>query len=221
MSNITIKKEEYFQLLADNILIKDIYVKNNLKNYDLLKKLSRLLAMTNKILSAREIHKILNYNKVKVSHITTIEYLDYIIESNLVKKVFRFDLKTKNLSTWKAKYLFSVSDIRKTILNWNIDKHILNENIVYETLIKLWYTKIYTWKNWTFNFSFILKDNIIHISWFSDKNEVRKEINKLKKIGWNFNKYLIVDSVKDIWIRPSTYLPIKVLEIEDFIKEIK
>jgi len=59
----------------------------------------KLLAMTNKLLSAKEIHKILNYNGVKVSHITTIEYLDYILKSNLIKKVYRIDLKSKNIST--------------------------------------------------------------------------------------------------------------------------
>jgi predicted Zn-ribbon and HTH transcriptional regulator len=221
MWNITIKKEDYFKLLSENILIKDIYIKNNLKNYNLLKKLVKLLAMTNKLLSAREIHKILNYNKVAVSHITVIEYLDHILKSWLVTKVFRTDLKLEKTSTWKAKYLFTFANIRNAILNWKIEKHILNENIVYEALIKLWNNKIYTWKNWTFNFTFISWKNIIHISSHSDKNEIKKEINKLKKIEGNYDKYLIVNSIKEIWIRPSTYLPIKVLEIEDFIKEIK
>ena len=221
MWNITIKKEDYFKLLSENILIKDIYIKNNLKNYELLKKIVKLLAMTNKLLSAREIHKILNYNNVAVSHITTIEYLDYILKSNIIKKVYRLDLKQDNISTGKAKYLFSYSNIRKSILNWKINKYILNENIVYEALMKMWKDWIYTWKNWTFNFSFISGKNIIHISSHNDKNEIKKEINKLKKIEWTFNKYLIVNSIKEIWIRQSTYLPLKVLEIEDFLKEVK
>lgn len=62
MQNITIKKDEYFKLKADNFILKDIYVKNNLKNYTLLNSLLKLLAMTNKLLSAKEIKKILEYN---------------------------------------------------------------------------------------------------------------------------------------------------------------
>jgi predicted AAA+ superfamily ATPase len=181
----------------------------------------KLLAMTNKLLSAKEIHKILNYNWVKVSHITTIEYLDCVLKSDLIKKIYRIDLKSKNISTWKAKYLFNSSNIRKSVLNNKIWKYIFNENIVYQTLVKLWNKDIYTWKNWTFDFSFISNNNIIHISSHSDKNEVKKEVNKLKKIEWNYKKYLIINSIKDTWIRPSTYLPLKVLEIEEFLKDIK
>jgi predicted AAA+ superfamily ATPase len=99
MQNITIKKEDYFKMLSENIIIKEIYIKNKIKNYDLLKNLIKLLAMTNKLLSAREIHKILNYNKIAVSHITVIEYLDYILKSDLVRKIYRFDLKLNNKST--------------------------------------------------------------------------------------------------------------------------
>jgi len=221
MQKVTIKEEDYFRLISENIILKDIYVKNKLKNYELLRKLIKLLAMTNKLLSAKEIHKILNYNNIKVSHITTIEYLDYILESNLIKKVYRYDLKTENISTWKAKYVFNNAKIRKSILNNNIVKHLFNENIVYQTLIKKWNKDVYTWKNWTFNFSFISEKIIVHISENTAKNEIKKEINRLKKIEWNYKKILIVDSIKNIWIRPSTYLPLEILEIEDFIKKIK
>jgi hypothetical protein len=62
MTQITINKDKYFKLIYENILLKDIYVANNLKNYELLNKMVKLLAMTNKLLSAKEIHKILNYN---------------------------------------------------------------------------------------------------------------------------------------------------------------
>jgi hypothetical protein len=139
----------------------------------------------------------------------------------LVRKIYRFDLKLNNKSTWKAKYIFSSPEIRKSILNWKIKKNIFNENIVYNTLMKSWKSSIYTWKNWTFIFSFIFDDSIVHVSENTEKNEIKKEINKLKKIEWNYNKYLIVNSIKEIWIRTSTYLPVKVLEIKDFLNIIK
>jgi predicted AAA+ superfamily ATPase len=173
------------------------------------------------MISVREINKILNDNWTKVSHITSIEYLDYILESKLIKKVYRYDLKLKNISTWKAKYLFTSSEIRKAILKNTIEKKIFSENIVYETLIKNWKKGIYTWKNWTFNFSFITDNLIIHISHYLDKNEVKKEIRKLLKIPLEYQKILIVDSIKDIWIRPSTYLPLQIMEIEEFVNNFK
>jgi predicted AAA+ superfamily ATPase len=221
MQEILINKEEYYDLLSENIILKDIYVKNNLKNYSLLKNIIIFLALNNDLFSAREIHKILNNNSIKVSHITVIEYLDYILESNLIKKIYRIDFKSGNKSSWKAKYLFCSSDIRKAILKNKIEKSIFNENMVYDTLITLWKNDISTWKNGTLYFSFVSDNLIIHISNNIDKNEVKKEAKKLLKIPWNYNKYLIVNSIKETWIRPSTYLPLKILEIEGFIKEVK
>jgi len=217
---ITLKWEDYFKLISENIILKDIYVKNKLKNYNLLIKLIKLLALTNKLLSAKEIHKILNYNWIKVSHIIVIKYLDYILKSGLVEKVFRKDLKLWNISTWKAKYLFKSSNIRKAILNNNIKKNIFSENLVYDTLKKIWYNDIFTWKNWTFNFSFITKNIIVHISENTEKKEIKKEINRLNKIEWDYKKYLIINSIKESGLRISSYEPLKIMEIEDFLKEI-
>jgi predicted AAA+ superfamily ATPase len=99
MQEILINKEEYYDLISENIILKDIYVKNNLKNYSLLKNIIIFLALNNDLFSAREIHKILNNNSIKVSHITVIEYLDYILESNLIKKIYRIDFKSGNKSS--------------------------------------------------------------------------------------------------------------------------
>ncbi|MDQ7023762.1 MAG: hypothetical protein Q9M97_09845 [Candidatus Gracilibacteria bacterium] len=188
MQNITIKRDEYFKLKTENIILKDIYVKNNLKNYILLNSLLKLLAMTNNLLSAKEIKEILEHNGIKFSHITIIEYLDYILESGLVKKVFRYDLKTENKSTGKAKYLFSSYNVRKAILNNNIEKSIINENIVYNVLIKLGEKDIYTGKNGTYNFAFYTNNIIVDISKNTKKQELKKEINKLLKIEWKSRK---------------------------------
>lgn len=221
MQEVHIKKEEYFKLLSENIILKDIYVKNKLKNYDLLIYIINFLAQESKLISAREMHKILNENWIKVSHITLIEYLGYILNSNLVEKIYRHDLKLKNTSTWKAKYLFFSTDIRKSILNNNVSKSTINENIIYETLIKLNKSSVFTWKNGTFYFSFLVKDIVIHVSKNMEKNEIKKEAKKLLKIPWEFKKYLIVNNVKEIWIRPSTYLPLEILEIEEFLEKFK
>ena len=173
----------------------------------------------------REIHKVLQNQGSKISQITLIEYINYITYSKLIKKIFRYDIKTDNISTWKAKYLFTDTSIRKSIVSNLLSKHILAENNVFQKLERKWY-KILTWKNWTFDFSFITtnkkRENIIvHVSNNLEKNEVKKEAKKLLKIPWDYTKFLLVNSIKEIWIRPSTYLPLKIMEIEEFLNTKK
>ena len=209
-------------LVAHKIITKDIYIKQKLKNFSLLEHTIQVLAQNRKLISVREVHKILNSHWSKISQITLIEYINYIIDSKLIKKVLRYDMKTKNTSTGKAKYLFTDSSTRNAIVHNSLPSNIISENLVFQKLERKWY-KIFTWKNWTFNFSFIAtnkkKENvIIHVSKHLEKKEVKKEAKKLLKIPWKYSKYLIVNSIKETWIRPSTYLPVKIMEIEEYLK---
>jgi hypothetical protein len=54
---------------------------------------------------------------------------------------------------------------------------------------------------------------IIHVSDHTEKNEIKKEIRRVVKIKGNYEKFIIVKSVKGASIRKSTYFPLKVIEI--------
>ncbi len=220
MKEILINRNKYLKLKVENLIFKDIYIKNKLKNYDLLMDIINFLAINIEFISVKEIHKTLNVTWIKVSHITLIEYINYIVQSWLINKIYKYNLKLKTISNQKAKYLFRSSNIKKAFYE-NINKFNLSENIIYHILIKYSNHPVFTWKNWTFNFSFITKKLIIHISKHLDKKEIKKEAKKLLKIEWNYEKYLIINSIKKSWLRPSTYLPLKIIEIETFIKEFK
>jgi len=221
LPNLSSYNRENASLIAHKIITKDIYIKQKLKNYTLLEHTIQVLAQNRKLISVREIHKILKNEWSKISQITLIEYINYIIDSKLIKKILRYDMKTNNTSTWKAKYLFTDSSIRNAIVHNSLPSDIIAENLVFQKLERKWY-KVLTWKNWTFNFSFITANNkrdniVIHISKNIEKKEVKKEAKKLLKIPWKYSKYLIINSIKEIWIRPSTYLPLKIMEIEEFM----
>jgi len=94
-------------LFAHKIITQDIYIKQKLKNYALLEHTLKVLAQSYELISVREIHKILTKQGSKISQITLIEYINYITHSKLIKKIFRHDIKTDKISTWKAKYLFT------------------------------------------------------------------------------------------------------------------
>ena len=224
-------------LLTHKVITKDIYIKQKLKNFSLLEHTIQTLAQNRKLISVREIHKILTSEWSKISQITLIEYINYILDSKLIKKVLRYDMKSNNVSTGKAKYFFTDTSMRTSTVNNSLSSQITSENNIFQKLERLWY-KIFTGKNWTFNFTFITNKElskqqlsesktpktletknelIIHVSKHLEKNEIKKEAKKLLKIPGKYSKYLIVKSIKDIWIRPSTYLPVKIMEIDEFL----
>jgi len=213
---IKISNKQYLELTSHKIITENIYIKYKLKNFLLLRQIIFLVSKVYKLSSVRELHSILEKNNIKISQITLLDYIDYMIKSNLVKKVFRYDLKKENTSTWKAKYLFLNTWIRYALSNFNLTKSIINENLVFEKIQEKWLS-LFTWKNWTFDFSFMSWNQIVHISHFTEKKEVIKEIRKLLKIPWDFEKIMIVNSIKEIWIRPTTYLPLQIMEIENYL----
>ncbi|MBT3727352.1 ATP-binding protein [bacterium] len=64
------------------------------------------LSKINDYISYREFHLILNELK-SISLKTLIDYIDYSIQARIIKKVFRFDLKTNKTISSKAKYYFT------------------------------------------------------------------------------------------------------------------
>ena len=60
MKEILINRNKYLKLKVENLIFKDIYIKNKLKNYDLLMDIINFLAINIEFISVKEIHKTLN-----------------------------------------------------------------------------------------------------------------------------------------------------------------
>ncbi len=211
---------EYYNLLTQTILSKDIYIDNKLKSFEILKTTLYILAWNTQLISVRQIHTLLLSYWLKISHITLIEYINALLHSNLIKKLLRYDIKTNKDSTGKAKYFFTETQTRISAFPLQIKSHIINKNSVFQKLEYLWYS-LFTGKNGTFEFDFISKwtgqNIIVHMSSHTQKNEVKKEVKKLLKIPWKYQKYLILSSIKEVWIRPSTHYPLQIMDIDNFL----
>lgn len=204
-----------------NTISLDVFIENKLKNYPLVMKIIASIANTHDTISVREIHATLEKKWIIIAQITLIDYIKYMLSAKLIKKLHRYNFKTWKTTHSKAKYFFNSSPMRDLLLEWN--NHLSNENKIFEQLQAGWY-ELSTWKNWTFMFSFLggkkWKKIIVHLSTNTKKSEVKKEAKKLLKIPWdNTSKYLIVDSIKEIWIRPSTYEPLTIIEVKDFLNK--
>ncbi|MBY7705335.1 DUF4143 domain-containing protein [Vibrio harveyi] len=76
-------------------------------------------------------------NKIKISHNTIKKYIDYCVESFLIKKAERFDIKGSDYFKKISKYYFINNGLRNARLNLRQieDNHIM-ENVIYNELIK-------------------------------------------------------------------------------------
>lgn len=223
-------KKSFLNILKNNIIFEEIYKTYSIRDINSYNYTLSYLSKLDSFKSQRLMLKELKSNNIKISHITLNEYINYSLKSKLISKVINYDLKKEEEIISFSKFYFKDLWIRNSLNNFSTDKCLLLENLVFNYFDKLWY-KIYWWINWTFEFSFIifLKSIkiYIHISKQNEVNEIKKEVRKFMKIKDNFPKYIIVEniantwkSIKDLWIKKRVYENVKIVNLEEFIKEI-
>lgn len=218
IENITLK-EKVLKLLTNDIFLDSIFKDFSVKSINLYTYTITYLSNNNIFLSLRDLHKLLDKTN-KISLKTTIDYIDFSIQSKILKKCYKYDIKNKKEITSKAKYYFTDNWIRNSLSNFSLSNKTLIENTIYNILDYNNFN-IYSWLNWKFNFSFYWKKkwkNIyIHISEQTKKEEIKKEVNKLIKIKKEWNKYLLVESIEKLNIKKTKYESVIILEINDFL----
>lgn len=214
-----ILKEKILKLTTSNIFLNSIFKTFSVKSIELYNFTITYLSKNNNFLSLRDLHKQLN-NINKISLKTTIDYVDFSLQSKIIKRCYRYDMKNNKKITSNAKYYFTDNWIRNSLANFNLWKSILLENTIYNLLQYNNY-KIYSWLNWKFEFSFYWKKEwekiFILISKQTKKEEIKKEINKLIKIKKDWNKYLLVESIEELWIKKVKYDSVEIIEVNDFL----
>lgn len=132
------QKIEYLENLFKETYIKDIVNRNNLKNTEVLEDLLNIISSStgsltnpNKLSNCFETIK-----KVVVAPNTIKQYLDYCVDSFLIQKAFRYDVKGKNYIETPLKYYFTDIGLRNVRLGFRQqDESHLMENIIYNELI--------------------------------------------------------------------------------------
>ena len=216
-------KKNILKILTNDIFLNSIFKDFSVKSIDLYIFTITFLAKYNSFNSLREIQKELNQiNKISLK--TVIDYIDFSIQAKIIKKCYKYDLKNSKIINSKIKYYFNDNWIRNSLANFNLKNKILIENLIFNILDFNNYD-IYSGLNWKFEFSFYWEkadENIfIHISESKNKDELKKEINKLNKIKINWVKYLLVKDLKELKIKKIKYDSVIILEINDFLINFK
>ena len=135
-------KLEYLKMLEDTIVTKDVIDRYNIRNQNLFSSVYSFLSSSiGSIISGKKIVDTLISNGFKtISPDAVLAYLDYLCQSFLFYKVYRYDIKGKAYLKTLNKYYASDIGLRNSRLIFRqIEASHTMENIVYLELINRGY----------------------------------------------------------------------------------
>lgn len=214
---------EYQKDIYNTVLLKDVIMRNNIRNVNFLENLVLYLAdNTGKIISANNVSKYMKSNGENISASVILNYLSYLTDAYVINKVNRYDVHGKRLFDSNEKYYFEDNGIRNAIAGGtregDIEKVI--ENVVYQNLVRLGY-EVYVGQLQSSEIDFVCTkpngDKIyIQVSYLIVNDETRqREFGNLMKIQDNYPKYVI--SMTPLIVN-NDYDGIKHIHLRNFLK---
>lgn len=133
---------EYQQDVYHTVLLKDVIMRNQIRNVPFLENLVRFLAdNTGKIISANSIAKYMKTQGDSVTSTVIINYTKFLCDAYLIHRVNRYDIHGKKLFESNDKFYFEDNGLRNTLAGGSREGDIekVIENIIYNHLIRLGY----------------------------------------------------------------------------------
>ena len=133
---------EYQMDVYHTVLLKDVIMRNNIRNVQFLENLVRFLAdNTGKIISANSIAKYMKSQGDNITSTVVINYIKYLCDAYILHRVNRYDIHGKRLFESNDKYYFEDNGIRNALAGGSREGDIekVIENIIYNHLIRLGY----------------------------------------------------------------------------------
>ena len=190
--------DKYLDGIFSTIVYKDIMIKNNITDKILLESILKyIFDSIGSPISAKKISDTLTSKGLSTSNHTVENYINAFIESFLIYKAERFDIKGKNLLARDYKYYAVDQGLRSYLLGKKADSdmgHIL-ENIVYLELLRRGY-KVYVGKVDELEVDFVA-ENREGLKYFQvalttrDDRILERELRSLQKTGDHYPKYLL------------------------------
>ena len=133
---------EYQLDVYHTVLLKDVIMRNQIRNVPFLENLVRFLAdNAGKVISANSLAKYMKSQGESVTSTVVANYLKYLCDAYAVHKVNRYDIHGKKLFETNDKFYFEDHGIRNALAGGtregDIEKVI--ENVIYNHLIRLGY----------------------------------------------------------------------------------
>ena len=134
---------EYQMDIYHTVLLKDVIMRNKIRNVTFLENLVRFIAdNAGKLISANSIAKFMKSQGENVTSTVVSNYIKYLTEAYMIHQVNRFDIHGKRLFENNDKFYFEDHGIRNALAGGSREGDIekVIENIIYQHLIYLGYT---------------------------------------------------------------------------------
>ena len=190
--------DKYLDGIFSTIVYKDIMARNNISDKMLLESVLKFIFDSiGSPVSTKKISDTLTSKGMATSNHTVENYITAFLESFLIYKAERFDVKGKNLLARDYKYYAVDSGLRSYLLGKKADSdmgHIL-ENIVYLELLRRGY-KVYVGKVDDLEIDFVA-ENREGLKYYQvaltvrDEKILARELKSLQKTGDHYKKILL------------------------------
>lgn len=190
---------EYQHDVFNTVLLKDIIMRNQIRNVPFLENLVRFLAdNTGKIISANNIAKYMKTQGENVTSTVVNNYIKFLCDSYILHKVNRYDIRGKRLFETNDKYYFEDHGIRNALVGGSREGDIekVIECVVYNHLKRLGYS-VTVGQLQAGEIDFVCQKQdgsrlYVQASFIIANEETRKrEFGNLKAIKDNYPKYVI------------------------------
>ena len=190
---------DYQKDIYHTVLLKDVIMRNQIRNVSFLENLVTFLAdNTGKLISANSISKFMKSQGESVTSTVVLNYLKFLAEAFIIHKVNRYDIHGKRIFESNDKFYFEDHGMRNAIAGGtregDIEKVI--ENIIYQHLVRLGY-QVYVGQLQSSEIDFVCtKPNgeraYVQASYLIVDEQTRKrEFGNLAEIRDNYPKYVI------------------------------
>ena len=190
--------DKYLDGIFSTIVYKDIMARSNITDKILLESVLKFVFdSVGSPISIKKISDTLTSKNMSTSNHTVENYISSFLESFLIYKAERYDVKGKNLLARDYKYYSVDTGLRSYLLGKKADSdmgHIL-ENIVYLELLRRGY-KVYVGKVDDLEIDFVA-ENREGLKYFQvalttrDEKTLERELKSLQKTKDHYPKYLI------------------------------
>ena len=186
----------YLDGIYNTVLMKDVVVRNNIKDVMMLDSIVKFIFDNiGQLVSTNKISNTLNSNNRRVSVNTVESYLSSLIDSYIVYKISRYDIKGKEYLKTGDKYYVCDLGLRNYLLGGVRDYGSILENIIFLELKRRGY-EIYVGKYDDLEVDFVIKNNdgikYIQVALsVRDEKILNRELAPLYSIKDNYPKYLM------------------------------
>ena len=190
---------EYQMDIFHTVLLKDVIMRNQIRNVPFLENLVRFLAdNTGNLISANSIAKYMKSQGESITSTVIINYISFLCKAYILHKVNRFDIHGKRIFETNDKFYFEDNGIRNALAGGTRDGDIekVIENIIYQHLIRLGY-QVYVGQLQAGEIDFVCTKPdgqriYVQASYIiADMATREREFGNLRAINDNYPKYVI------------------------------